>query len=75
MPGYIGMNCSSKCPYPTYGIKCQEICNCSKEACDLTTGCSAAISGNVCFVLCSNVTNLIIVRNKIIWTWKADDHV
>lgn len=47
LPGYIGMNCSSKCPFPTYGIKCQEICNCSKEQCDVATGCNTVTTGNV----------------------------
>lgn len=47
LPGYIGMNCSSKCPFPTYGIKCQEICKCSNEQCDVTTGCNTVITGNV----------------------------
>lgn len=47
LPGYIGMNCSYKCPYPTYGIKCQEICNCSNEQCDVTTGCNTVTTGNV----------------------------
>lgn len=47
LPGYIGMNCSLKCPYPTYGIKCQEICNCGDEQCDVTTGCNTVTTGNV----------------------------
>lgn len=39
MPGFSGENCSSTCPYPTYGRDCQELCNCSKDICDVFTGC------------------------------------
>ncbi|XP_078316194.1 uncharacterized protein LOC111099618 [Crassostrea virginica] len=38
-PGYIGPNCSIKCPHPAYGDTCQEICNCSEDECDSVTGC------------------------------------
>lgn len=47
VPGYIGINCSSKCPFPTYGINCQGICNCSDETCDISTGCNTVLSGKV----------------------------
>lgn len=39
MPGYTGLNCSDKCPFPFYGYKCQEQCHCSNETCDVSTGC------------------------------------
>lgn len=39
LPGYVGLNCVTKCPYPTYGEKCQGTCGCSKDACDVSTGC------------------------------------
>nr|XP_034331335.1 multiple epidermal growth factor-like domains protein 11 [Crassostrea gigas] len=39
MPGYIGLNCSYKCPFPFYGEKCMQRCNCSNETCDVSTGC------------------------------------
>lgn len=72
-PGYIGMNCLSKCPFPTYGTKCQEMCNCSNETCDISTGCNTARSGNIYHYY--DITNLIIMGNVIIWTWKTDDHI
>lgn len=39
MPGYVGLNCTSTCPHPTYGERCQGYCNCSNETCDVSTGC------------------------------------
>uniref|UniRef100_A0A8W8JIA6 Uncharacterized protein n=1 Tax=Magallana gigas TaxID=29159 RepID=A0A8W8JIA6_MAGGI len=39
MPGYSGINCTSLCPYPQYGVDCQRKCNCSKDRCDVSTGC------------------------------------
>lgn len=49
MNGYTGLNCTSKCPYPTYGRKCQAICNCSETLCDISGGCSTLTPGNVQF--------------------------
>nr|XP_022292800.1 uncharacterized protein LOC111103670 [Crassostrea virginica] len=37
--GYIGVNCSVGCRYPSYGKQCQYACNCSKEDCNKFTGC------------------------------------
>lgn len=37
--GYSGRNCSRQCVYPSYGWKCELACNCSKEYCNLSTGC------------------------------------
>lgn len=39
MPGYTGLNCSDKCPFPFYGENCMEMCNCINETCDVSTGC------------------------------------
>lgn len=46
MPGYTGMNCSFKCPYPSYGRKCQRVCNCDSNQCDVSRGCNSLTSGN-----------------------------
>ncbi|XP_062597911.1 multiple epidermal growth factor-like domains protein 10 [Saccostrea cucullata] len=37
--GYEGYSCTNICPYPTYGIACQEICDCNKSKCDYRYGC------------------------------------
>lgn len=41
MLGYIGPNCSYKCPFPFYEENCMNMCNCSNKACDVATGCRA----------------------------------
>lgn len=38
--GYHGADCSMQCPFPTYGIRCQKYCTCSKDLCNVSTGCS-----------------------------------
>lgn len=45
MPGYIGINCATPCPPPTYGHGCQGICNCDKDICDGSTGCIQKTTG------------------------------
>lgn len=45
MPGYIGLDCSSLCPYPYYGVDCQRTCNCSRNLCDVYTGCIRIVTG------------------------------
>ena len=44
-PGYIGTNCSIQCPYPTYGDGCQELCDCDKDICDISTVCTLLTTG------------------------------
>ncbi|XP_052690842.1 multiple epidermal growth factor-like domains protein 10 [Crassostrea angulata] len=39
MPGYSGLNCTTRCPYPSYGYRCQGYCDCSNDTCDVSTGC------------------------------------
>lgn len=38
--GYFAKDCKLRCPYPSYGEECQEICNCSKVTCDFVSGCT-----------------------------------
>lgn len=45
MPGYTRENCTSPCPYPYYGEKCQRTCNCSRDVCDVSTGCISLTTG------------------------------
>lgn len=44
--GFYDTTCSSPCPYPTYGRHCQNMCNCTKDMCDIEQGCLKEI-GNV----------------------------
>ncbi|XP_062586982.1 uncharacterized protein LOC134248584 [Saccostrea cucullata] len=37
--GYMGLNCSFPCRYPSYGYSCQNKCICPEEYCDISTGC------------------------------------
>lgn len=46
MSGYSGVNCSSLCPYPYYGKDCQRKCDCSRELCNVSTGCIVGLKGN-----------------------------
>lgn len=45
MLGYNGINCTSLCPFPRYGVDCQGTCNCSKDLCDVSTGCIGSTTG------------------------------
>lgn len=49
--GYTGPNCTSICPYPTYGDNCQHICDCSKDECDYSSGCNSLTSEKQTFYL------------------------
>ncbi|XP_062614799.1 multiple epidermal growth factor-like domains protein 10 [Saccostrea cucullata] len=39
LDGFYGEKCSSPCPYPTFGRKCEGDCNCTNESCHHITGC------------------------------------
>lgn len=40
-----------KCPYPSYGLKCQSICVCQKKTCNHVTGCFALIPDTGIFAI------------------------
>lgn len=44
-PGYVGSDCTEQCRHPNYGTDCQGLCNCSKEFCDIATGCFSPKDG------------------------------
>lgn len=50
MPGFNGINCTEKCPFPTYGKRCQMLCKCNKDQCDASTGCSSNFDGIPFFI-------------------------
>ncbi|XP_062622068.1 multiple epidermal growth factor-like domains protein 10 [Saccostrea cucullata] len=38
--GFTGLSCEIKCPYPSYGIQCRQLCNCSEIFCNFSYGCN-----------------------------------
>lgn len=38
--GLFGRNCSALCPYPFYGVRCNETCTCSNSSCHHAYGCT-----------------------------------
>lgn len=73
MPGYNGVNCSSPCPYPFYGVDCQSTCNCSRNLCDVSMGCVDGLVGNHIFFFrwqkkerkCINLVPILILRMMV----------
>lgn len=45
MSGYSGPYCTTRCPYPTYGSRCQGYCDCSNDTCDVSIGCKIPTTG------------------------------
>ena len=37
--GFFGDNCSESCPFPQYGLLCNETCDCSNSSCHQIYGC------------------------------------
>lgn len=46
--GYFGLNCHTKCVYPSYGNDCQSTCNCEDTYCDHVKGCTNLTGANIC---------------------------
>lgn len=58
--GRVGSNCDVYCHYPNYGKDCQLRCHCSKEYCNLATGCEVSSKNTI-----PNPTEEIESSNKI----------
>lgn len=73
MPGYSGVNCSSPCPYPYYGLHCHGTCNCSRYLCNVSKGCIDGLIGNhIIFFFndpekrkCINLVPILILRTMV----------
>lgn len=53
--GYRGNSCAGKCPFPSYGVDCQMICNCIEEDCDPANGCNNPSTGVHIFLIALNL--------------------
>lgn len=45
--GFTGINCVTKCQYPTYGQDCQSVCDCNATVCDSVNGCINASESKI----------------------------
>lgn len=45
MPGCSGVNCTERCNYPAYGLRCKGYCDCEEDACDMSIGCRTPLTG------------------------------
>lgn len=71
MQGYHGVNCSIQCPFPTYGIRCQKYCTCSKDLCDVSTGCYTLVDSILIFPYFALETLNYFILNCIIYLFTA----
>ncbi|XP_062597137.1 uncharacterized protein LOC134258600 [Saccostrea cucullata] len=55
--GYTGLKCEIKCPYPSYGSKCQQLCNCSETNCNSVSGCYGSLHTSSDFLFKSSTQN------------------
>lgn len=59
MKGYHGVNCTMQCPFPTYGVRCQKYCHCTKHLCDVSKGCSTLDNGNTGLSMVTHGSNIL----------------
>lgn len=45
--GYTGPKCTLRCRYPSFGIKCQQLCDCAEVFCNSTTGCEGNLTNSI----------------------------
>lgn len=62
--GYTGQNCSEKCPFPTYGKRCQKLCKCNQDQCDVSEGCNSLFDKNTSFSSFSTDTSGFVILNE-----------
>lgn len=68
IPGYHGINCTIVCPYPSYGPACQGFCDCKKDMCDVSTGCTQKTTGRT---IACRAYELMNLKKKNFYTRKS----
>lgn len=63
IPGYHGRQGTDTCLYPTYREKCQGICDCGNDRCNVSTGCRA--SSSLQQVSTANYNKIVIVKHLV----------
>ena len=67
-PGFLGPNCTQRCPYPYYGHKYQGHCDCDRHKSHVSTGCTTWTIGYLLYSWTSNrYWETLITRLKIMY--------
>ncbi|XP_078324061.1 uncharacterized protein LOC144622553 isoform X1 [Crassostrea virginica] len=63
LPGYFGMNCSSQCPFPSFGVLCSDTCQCNATECNHVNGCQSNINTEKRTTIASSLSNTAVSSN------------
>lgn len=72
--GYTGQNCEIVCPFPSYGLDCQSICNCAETTCDHVNGCRGYSSGIYCYNFMSQYAVFLVPSMVCKGYWTVIEH-
>lgn len=72
--GYTGQNCEIVCPFPSYGLDCQSICNCAETTCDHVNGCRGYSSGIYCYNCMSQYAVFLVLSMICKGYWTVIEH-
>lgn len=72
--GYTGQNCEIVCPFPSYGLDCQSICNCAETTCDHVNGCRGYSSGIYCYNFMSQYAVFLVLSMICKGYWTVIEH-
>lgn len=72
--GYTGQNCEIVCPFPSYGLDCQSICNCAETTCDHVNGCRGYSSGIYCYNSMSQYAVFLVISIICKGCWTVIEH-
>nr|XP_022295903.1 multiple epidermal growth factor-like domains protein 11 isoform X2 [Crassostrea virginica] len=56
--GLFGRNCSAFCPYPLYGVLCNETCDCSNSSCHHAYGCKITTLSSAEYVTVDKIRHM-----------------
>lgn len=72
--GYTGQNCEIVCPFPSYGLDCQSVCNCTETTCDHVNGCKGYSSGIYCYNSMSQYAVFLVISIICKGCWTVIEH-
>lgn len=74
LDGFIGEECKTPCPYPTYGKNCDFSCDCKEEYCNVSMGCLQGKLFKKNWIRCVRKNLIFLMIDSVHWEKEDNDY-